>query len=132
MGEDSKKVFQIENHINLLDERLREIAEKLEELLAYHRLPFKRFETLRTVERQKYIFEAGHTKTMNSRHLPNKMGKSEAVDYVLFINNKLSWDNKYKYYYDFLGGMVNERWGEKIRWGGNFKSFYDGPHLELR
>ncbi len=69
---------------------------------------------------------------MNSRHLPNKNGKSEAVDYVVYIDNKPTWDMKYKFYYDFLGGLFLHHHGDKIRWGGNFKGFYDGPHFELK
>lgn len=125
-----EKAEKRETHINLLDDRLKEYAVKIEDLIAYHRLPFKRFETLRSIERQRYLLSIKTTKTLLSRHLPNILGKSEAVDYVLFIDDKWSWSHKF--YYDFLGKLVTSKWGEKIRWGGDFKSFYDGPHFELK
>lgn len=122
----------MDNHINLLDDRLKEICEKLEDLFKFHNLPFKRFETLRTPERQAELIKLGYTHTLNSKHLPNKIGKSEACDYVLFIDGKYTWDNKLKFYYDFMGGLVLSKWGDKVNWGGAFKSFYDGPHIELK
>lgn len=120
-----------ESHINLLTDELLYIAEKMEDLILYHRLPFKRFETLRTLERQAYLFQQGTTKTMQSKHLPGIDNKSRAVDYVLYIDNKWTWDSKYRFYYNFFGALVLNNFPKKIRWGGSFKSFYDGPHFEL-
>lgn len=122
----------IEKHPNLLDDKLLTIYNDINDnILTYHRLPFKLFETLRTPERQQYLFDQGNSKTLNSRHLPNKLGKSEAMDLVLYIDNKPTWDLKYKFYYDFLGAIVLHKYKNELRWGGNFKSFYDGPHYEL-
>lgn len=130
--EENKKVFQIERHINLLDDKLKPIAIWIEDTIQYHRLPMKRFETLRYLERQKYLLSKGYSKTLNSRHLPNEFGKSEAVDYVVNIDGMWSWANEHKFYYDFLGALVRHRYGDKIMWGGDFRTFYDGPHYQLK
>lgn len=109
-----------------LSTNFKPLAIEILELIAAHNLPFKVFETLRTKERQEELFKKGTTKTMNSKHL-----EGNAIDFVVFIDGKWSWENKHRFYYDFLGALVNSRLSGKVRWGGNFKSFYDGPHFEL-
>ena len=123
----------VENHPNLMCDELKDIYFDInDKIIIYHRLPFRLFETSRTIGRQKYLKEKGYTKTMDSKHIPNTFGKCEAFDVVMYMNNKPTWDNKYKYYYDFLGTSVLEKWNDKIRWGGNFLGFYDGCHFELK
>ena len=132
MEEAKKNVWQIERHINLLDDRMLEYAEKIEALIFQHKLPIKRFETLRYPERQAYLVEKGYSKTLKSRHLPNKYGKSEAVDYVVFIDNRWSWDIAHHYWFEFLGELVMDNYSSHIQWGGRWKSFRDLPHYQLR
>jgi peptidoglycan L-alanyl-D-glutamate endopeptidase CwlK len=48
---------------------------------------FKVIEGLRTVARQKRLFEAGATRTMNSRHLTG-----HAVDLAALVDGKVRWD----------------------------------------
>ncbi len=132
MGADDQAIPQRESHINLLTDEMKEICEKVEELIAWHKLPFKRFETLRSLKRQEYIFSQGHTKTMNSKHLPGPDGKSRACDYIVFINNNWSWDNKYRFYYNFFGNLVLYTFPNRISWGGSFKGFFDGGHIQLK
>lgn len=122
---------KIERHQNLLCDEMLELYQRImDEVVVYHRLPFKLFETLRSPERQRYLVDSGFSKTMHSRHLPNSTGKSEAFDLVLFIDNKWTWTPLH--FYDFLGKSVLEKFGNKITWGGNFKNFYDGCHFELK
>ncbi len=131
MTEEEKK-RNIENHLGLLDEELREIVDHIFcDIIVYHRLDFIVFETLRNPERQKFLFESGVSKTLNSRHLPNTHGKSEAIDLVYRVNGKPTWDLKHKAAYDFLGYKVLDKYGDKLQWGGNFKNFYDAPHFQL-
>jgi peptidoglycan L-alanyl-D-glutamate endopeptidase CwlK len=122
----------IDNHVNLLEDDLKELVDHiLCDIIVYHRLDFRVFETLRHPERQKYLVLNKFSQTLHSRHLPNIKGKSEAVDLVYHVDGKPTWDPKYKPQYDFLGHKILEKYGDKLRWGGNFKSFYDGPHYEL-
>ena len=130
--EAKKNVWQIERHINLLDDRMIEYAEKIESLIFNHKLPIKRFETLRYPERQAYLVEKGYSKTMNSRHLPNAYGKSEAVDYVVNIDGKWSWGNEHLFWYEFLGELVMSNYSNHLTWGGRWKSFRDLPHYQLK
>lgn len=83
-------------------------------------------EGLRTKERQAYLFEKGATKTMNSRHLTG-----DAVDIAPIVDNKVSWD--WKHYYP-LAEAIKQAAKEvkvEVEWGGDWKSFKDGPHWQL-
>lgn len=122
----------IERHLALLDDRLLDIVEYINtNIITYHRLPIKVFETLRTEERQQELFDKGFSKTLQSRHLPNKLGKSEAVDFVVFYSGRWSWDDKDLYIYEFFGQLVKRKFGNILRWGADFKTFKDYPHFEL-
>lgn len=78
-------------------------------------------EALRTKEQQEIYFKTGKSKTMNSMHL-----KSLAVDLAIFKNGVLL---QKKEDLQKLGDYW-ESLDDKNRWGGNFKSFYDGMHFE--
>ena len=83
-------------------------------------------EGVRSQERQKALYEAGKSQTMNSRHITGK-----AVDIAIFVNGKLTWD--YKYYIEVANHikLVAKSMSIPIVWGGDFVSFKDGPHYEL-
>lgn len=87
---------------------------------------FTVFEGLRNLERQKELVAKGFSKTMNSRHLTG-----HAVDLVANINGKLSWDEKHYYFINKAMKQAARELGVNIRWGGEFKSFFDGPHFEI-
>ncbi len=83
-------------------------------------------EGLRTKERQAYLVEKGASKTMNSRHLTG-----HAVDLAPIVDNKVSWD--WKHFYP-LAEAVKQAAKEvkvEVEWGGDWKSFKDGPHWQL-
>lgn len=89
-------------------------------------LDFTVLEGLRTVARQKELFANGATKTMNSRHITG-----HAVDLAPMIGGKISWDWPL---YARLSKIVKAAAvAEKVAlsWGGDWKTFKDGPHWEL-
>jgi peptidoglycan LD-endopeptidase CwlK len=90
-------------------------------------LDFVVIEGLRTKERQKELVASGASRTLNSRHLTG-----HAVDLVpIGPNGKAAFDWPL---YNVLGPAVKkaaEKEGVKIVWGGDWKSFRDGPHFEL-
>lgn len=86
---------------------------------------------VRTLEEQKKLLKAGATRTLNSRHIPGKDGYSKAVDFAVTLDGKLKWDWPL---YDKLAKIVKEAAkleGVPIEWGGDWKSFKDGPHFQL-
>lgn len=83
-------------------------------------------EGLRTVERQKELFDQGASQTMNSRHLTGK-----AVDLGALIAGKITWEPKI---YDRIANAMLQAGAElqvPIVWGGSWKSFKDLVHFEL-
>lgn len=89
-------------------------------------LDFTVLEGLRTIARQKELFANGATKTMNSRHLTG-----HAVDIAPMLGGKISWDWPL---YTRLSKIVKAAAAaEKVAltWGGDFRTFRDGPHWEL-
>ena len=83
-------------------------------------------EGLRTPERQQQLVNDGYSQTMKSKHLTG-----HAVDLVAIVDGKVSWD---KQHYPAIAQAMKKAAADqnvKIRWGGDFKSFFDGPHFEL-
>jgi peptidoglycan L-alanyl-D-glutamate endopeptidase CwlK len=85
----------------------------------------------RTVAEQKLLVAKGASKTMNSRHIPGKDGYSKAVDFAAVLNGKLKWD--WPLYAKIATAMKAAASKEMVplEWGGDWKSFRDGPHLQL-
>tara|TARA_R110002126_G_scaffold151295_4_gene298317 strand:+ start:236 stop:817 length:582 start_codon:yes stop_codon:yes gene_type:complete len=84
-------------------------------------------EGLRPITRQKELYQQGATTTMNSRHLTG-----HAVDlFALDENGKVSWN--WKYYHPLAAVMKQaaKDVGVSIEWGGDWKTFKDGPHYQL-
>ena len=83
-------------------------------------------EGLRTKQRQAQLLKEKKTTTMNSRHLTG-----HAVDLAAWVNGTISWD--WKYYEQIESAMKQAALELKIpiEWGGDWKSFKDGPHFEL-
>lgn len=86
---------------------------------------------LRNLEEQSKLFIEGATQTMSSRHLANLKGESEAVDIVVYVNNKVTWDSKYyrAVAQAFFAAAIEL--GIQIEWGGLWKTLIDGPHFQL-
>lgn len=83
-------------------------------------------EGLRTMARQRELVKAGASRTLNSRHLTG-----HAVDIAPLVGGKLTWSWEM---FHKLAPIVKEAAkaeGVKIIWGGDWKSFPDGPHWEL-
>ena len=83
-------------------------------------------EGLRSAERQEQLVKSGASKTKNSRHLTG-----HAVDVAAWVDGKVSWNWKY---YDDIASAFKEAAKElsiEVEWGGDWKSFKDGPHFQL-
>lgn len=83
-------------------------------------------EGLRTRERQKYLFDKGATRTLNSRHITG-----DAVDIAPIVDGKVSWDWENFYPLEVAMKQAAKECGVPIEWGGDWVSFKDGPHWQL-
>lgn len=87
---------------------------------------------VRSVEEQKILVSKGFSKTMRSRHLPQKDGMSHAVDLAILLKGKLTWDwPAYKRLSDRVKAAAKAE-SVAIEWGGDWVTFKDGPHFQLR
>lgn len=84
---------------------------------------FMVIEGLRSLERQEKLVASGASQTMNSRHLTG-----HAVDVVPY---PLSWD--WPLYYPIADAMKQAatELDVDLEWGGDWRSFKDGPHWQL-
>lgn len=83
-------------------------------------------EGLRTVERQRQLVAKGASRTMNSRHLTG-----HAVDLAATLDGEVRWDWPL---YGTLAGHMKLAAGDLgtiMVWGGDWRSFRDGPHFEI-
>ena len=87
---------------------------------------FTVLEGLRTLTRQKQLFAAGATKTLNSRHLTG-----HAVDLGALIGGTVRWD--WPLYFKIAAAMKKAAadLGIPVEWGGDWRTFKDGPHWQL-
>lgn len=83
-------------------------------------------EGLRTYERQKQLFAAGATTTLKSRHLTG-----HAFDVAALVDGEVRWDwPLYKRIADAIKSQAKQL-DIGIQWGGDWKTFKDGPHFQL-
>ncbi len=89
-------------------------------------IPFIVTEGLRTVERQKKLVAAGASKTMNSRHITG-----HAVDLAPTVEGEVRWD--WPLFRQLAPAMKQaaQDLGKPLVWGGDWRTFKDGPHFEL-
>ena len=84
---------------------------------------FSVLEGIRNINRQRELFKAGKSTTMNSRHLTG-----HAIDLAPW---PISWE--WEGFHPIAEAMKQaaEELEVDIVWGGDWKSFPDGPHFEL-
>ncbi|CNI39370.1 peptidase M15 family [Yersinia thracica] len=88
---------------------------------------FRVIEGVRTPERQRQLVKNGRSKTLNSRHLTG-----HAVDLAPLINNQIPWDDWRAF--ELVAKAMKQAAKEMelpLQWGGDWKTFKDGPHFEL-
>jgi peptidoglycan L-alanyl-D-glutamate endopeptidase CwlK len=111
------------NNLKGVDERLVKIVEQA---IKETTLDFAVTEGLRSPQRQQQLVSEGKSQTLKSKHLTG-----HAVDLAAIVDGKISWDKPYYFQLAEVMKKVAADQNVKIRWGGDFKSFFDGPHFEL-
>ena len=107
-----------------VDERLVNVVKRAIEI---SEVDFIVTEGLRTKERHAELLKAGATRTMNSKHIVGK-----AVDLAAVVNGQVRWD--WPLYSKLATAMKRaaEILNVKIEWGGDWVTFKDGPHFQLK
>ena len=87
---------------------------------------FAVLEGVRSKSRQEQLVKAGASQTMNSRHITG-----HAVDLGAYVSGSVRWDwPLYSKIADALKQAAAEL-GVPIEWGGDWRTFKDGPHFQL-
>jgi len=88
---------------------------------------FRVIEGLRTMDRQAELVRAGKSQTMRSRHLTGHAVDLAALDEAGLV----TWARPA---YEALASQVKAAAaaeGIPVEWGGDWRSFFDGPHFQL-
>lgn len=90
-------------------------------------LNFQVSEGLRSKDRQKMLFDAGKSRTMNSKHIDG-----EAVDIFVIRDGVASWNFNDYYKCSLYIKSAAAELDVAIEWGGDWKTFKDGVHFQLK
>ena len=93
--------------------------------LGYSSVDFGVTDGLRSVDRQRELVADGKSQTMNSRHLTG-----DAIDVVAYVGGKESWEMKHYQAIAQAFKKAAAELGINIEWGGDWKTFKDGPHFQ--
>lgn len=103
-----------------------DLVKVVEKAITLTEIDFRVTEGLRSKARQIELVNKGASKTLNSRHITG-----HAVDVVALIGGSVRWDWPL---YDKIAKAFKQAAKElniPIVWGGDWKTFKDGPHFEL-
>jgi len=105
---------------------LRKVCDRAIELCQSVKIDFIITDGCRTIEEQRVFVATGKSKTMHSRHLGGM-----AIDYVALIDGRVTYDvDAMEEIADLFKAAADEL-GIPIKWGGDWKTFKDTPHIEL-
>lgn len=103
-----------------------DLVRVVERAIGLTEVDFVVLEGVRTKERQALLKTIGASQTMNSRHLTG-----HAVDLGALLNKEVRWD--WPLYHKIAAAMKRAAidLDVPIVWGGDWRTFKDGPHFEL-
>lgn len=103
-----------------------DLVKVVERAIEISEVDFTVLEGVRTLARQKKLVAAGASKTMRSRHLTG-----HAVDLGAWVGGTVRWD--WPLYHKIAAAMKQaaRELNQPIEWGGDWRSFKDGPHWQL-
>lgn len=103
-----------------------DLVEVVKRAIEITEVDFTVLEGVRSKTRQEQLVKAGASQTMRSRHLTG-----HAVDLGAYVGGQVRWD--WPLYYK-IADAVKKAASElnvPIEWGGDWKTFKDGPHFQL-
>ena len=103
-----------------------DLVKVVERAIEITTVDFTVLEGVRTPERQKVLFEAEASTTLNSRHITG-----HAVDLGAWVDNQVGWS--WPLYHKIAAAMKSAaaELNIHIEWGGDWRTFKDGPHFQL-
>lgn len=103
-----------------------DLVKVVERAIEITEVDFTVLEGMRTEDRQRELVKKGASTTMRSRHLTG-----HAVDLGAYVDGTVRWD--WPLYHTIAEAMKQAAQELKVdmEWGGDWKSFPDGPHYQL-
>jgi peptidoglycan L-alanyl-D-glutamate endopeptidase CwlK len=104
-----------------------DLVDVVERAIEITEVDFTVLEGMRTLERQKKLLAKGASTTLRSRHLTG-----HAVDIGAYVDGTVRWD--WPLYYKLADAMkqaAKDVGQDDLEWGGDWRSFKDGPHYQL-
>ena len=89
-------------------------------------IDFSIIEGVRTLKRQKALLAKGASTTLRSRHLTG-----HAIDMAPYVDGTIRWDWPLYHQIAPMFKKASYQLLTPIEWGGDWKSFPDGPHVQL-
>ena len=104
----------------------KDLVAVVERAIEITEVDFTVLEGMRTLTRQKELVAKGASTTLNSRHLTG-----HGVDLGAYVDGAERWD--WPLYYKIADAMKQaaKELEVDVDWGGDWKSFPDGPHYQL-
>jgi len=103
-----------------------DLVKVVEKAIQLTTVDFTVLEGMRDAVRQKKLVDSGASQTLNSRHLTG-----HAVDLGAWVDDQVDWS--WPLYHKINAAMqeASKLVGVPIEWGGNWRTFKDGPHFQL-
>lgn len=103
-----------------------DLVKVVERAIQITTVDFTVLEGLRDPARQKTLVDAGASQTLNSRHITG-----HAVDLGAWVDDQVDWS--WPLYHKIAAAMKEaaKQVGVPIEWGGDWRTFKDGPHFQL-
>jgi len=86
---------------------------------------------LRTTEDQAALFTSGVSKA-DGRNNKSYHQSGKALDVYAYVDGKASWDKLHLALIAAAMLQAAAQLGYRLKWGGNWKSWQDMPHFELK
>lgn len=103
-----------------------DLVKVVERAIEITTVDFTVLEGVRDPLRQKRLVESGASQTLNSRHITG-----HAVDLGAWVDDQVDWS--WPLYHQIAHAMKTaaKELNVPITWGGDWRTFKDGPHFEL-
>lgn len=103
-----------------------DLVKVIRRAIAISKIDFKVLEGVRSVARQRELVKKGASQTMKSRHI-----HGFAVDIAPFVAGQVRWDWPLYFQLAATVKQAAKDVGVPVEWGGDWKTFKDGPHWQL-
>lgn len=108
-----------------------DLVKVVERAIQITTVDFTVLEGVRDPLRQRTLVDSGASQTMNGRHIPGADGYAKAVDLGAWVDDQIDWS--WPLYHKIAAAMKEaaKQVGVPIEWGGDWRTFKDGPHFQL-